>query len=113
MSSAEYFATGAAYEEPIYSAVLAVLEPLGPLTVEFVTAGIFFKRGTTFAELRPMRRWIRLSLMLSRRLESPRFSRTWHGNGRRHAYFVDLRSPSDVDQELRDWLTESYLSARE
>ena len=25
--------------------------------------------------------------------------------------FVDLRHPDEVDEELRDWLTEAYLSS--
>jgi hypothetical protein len=110
LSKAEYFSTGKPFERPIFDAVAAHLTTLGPLKVEFVMVGIFFKRERTFAELRPMRKHMRLSIMLSRRLSSPRFARTWHGGGR-SAYFIDLRAPGDVDDELRDWLTEAFAAS--
>jgi len=27
------------------------------------------------------------------------------------AYFVDLRQPEEVDDDVRDWLTEAYLAS--
>jgi hypothetical protein len=113
MSEAEYFATGAAFERPVFDAVHAHLRTVGPLTVEFLTAGIFFKRARTFAELRPMRKHARLSVLLSRVVVSPRFVKTWRGRGLRSAYFIDLRTPADVDAEMRDWLTEAYFASAE
>ena len=75
MSIAEYFATGSAIERPIFEAVFAHLDALGPLYVEFVSVGIFFKRLRTFAELRPARDRVVLSILLSRKLQHPRISR--------------------------------------
>ena len=111
MSEAEYFATGPAFERPVYAAVAAHLEMLGPIKVEYVSVGIFFKRMRTFAELRPMRNRVRLSVLLSRRLQHPKIVKTYHGPGLRSAYFVDLYGPDDVDDEVRDWLTEAYLAS--
>jgi hypothetical protein len=50
-----------------------------------------------------------LSLWLSRHLEHPRIARTIRGSGLRSAYFIDLRTELDVDQDVREWLTEAYL----
>lgn len=111
MTLEEYFATGAPFERPIFDAVARHLVNVGPLTIEFVTVGVFFKRVRTFAELRPMRKQVRLSVLMSRRLSHPRFVKTWHGTGLRSAYFVDLRSEMDVDDEVCDWLTEAYASS--
>jgi hypothetical protein len=109
MSEAEYFASDAGLERQIYDAVLGHLSSVGPLRVEFLTAGIFFKRKSTFAELRPMRSpRVRLSVLLSRVVSSARFVKTWHGPANRHAYFIDLRSAGEVNEEVRDWLTEAY-----
>ena len=58
MSEAEYFATGPVHERPVFEAVMAHVETLGPVHVEFVSVGIFLKRARTFAELRPMERWV-------------------------------------------------------
>ena len=91
MSEAEYFAAGSAFERPVYAAVAEHLETVGPLKIEYLSVGIFFKRARTFAELRPMRNRVRLSVLLSRRLQHPRIVKAYHGTGLRSAYFVDLR----------------------
>ena len=49
---------------------------VGPVHVEPVSVGIFLKRSRSFAELRPMQRWVALSFSLSRRTVShPRITR--------------------------------------
>jgi len=112
MSLDDYFATSRqALERPIFEAIFVHLESVGPLRVEAVAVGIFFKRLRTFAELRPKRDRVTLSVLLSRPLQSPRIARTWVGPGLRRGYFIDLRDPAEVDDELRDWLTEAYLSS--
>src|SRR5947208_7250867 len=100
LSLEEYFATGPAFERDVYQAVAAHLQTLGPLHVEYVSVGSFFNRGRTFAELRPMRDRVRLSILLHRRLKHPRIVKSSHG-GTRSAYFVDLRTAGDVDDQVR------------
>jgi Domain of unknown function (DUF5655) len=109
----EYFADRPEWERPIFEEIADHLEFVGDVQVEAVDVGVFFKRARTFAELRPMRNRLRLSVLLSRRLKHPRIVRRWEGSGSRAAYFFDLREPGDVDDELRDWLTEAYLSSPE
>jgi hypothetical protein len=110
MSLEAYFATARAFERPIFEAVCEHLELIGPLHVEAVMVGILFKRQRTFAELRPKRDRVALSVLLSRPLRHARIVRT-DGSGGRMAYFFDLRTPHDVDDDVRDWLTEAYLSS--
>ena len=64
MTLEEYFATGPAFERPVFEAVMAHLDDVGPVHVEPVSVGILLKRARTFAELRPMRRWVALSFTL-------------------------------------------------
>jgi len=111
LSLDEYFATSHQRERPIFEAVVDHLESVGPLHVEAVQVGILFKRQRTFAELRPRRDRVVLSVLLSRPLQHARIVKTWPGSGQRMAYFVDLRTPDEVDEEVRDWLTEAYLSS--
>lgn len=111
MSRAEYFSTGTDLERAVHDAVVEHLEAFPDVHVEYVSVGVFFKRARTFAELRPMRGRVRLSILLSRRLQDPRIVRTDHGRGTRNTYFVDLYSPEDVDDQLRDWLSEAYASS--
>ncbi|HEY2814085.1 MAG TPA: DUF5655 domain-containing protein [Acidimicrobiales bacterium] len=111
MSLDEYFATGPERERPIYDAVMAHLETLGPIHVEPVSVGIFLKRSRTFAELRPMVRWVALSFRLNRNLEHSKIARRMKGSGAAVYLVVNLRDPDDVDDDVRAWLTEAYLES--
>jgi hypothetical protein len=116
LSFDEYFSTGSQLERQIFDTVYAHLNSVGPLSVEFLSVGIFFKRVRTFAELRPKRdrarrARIELSILLSRVLKDPRVARTWRGPGVRSAYFIDLYDATEVDDVIRDWLTEAYAAS--
>jgi Domain of unknown function (DUF5655) len=111
MSLEDYFATGPERERPIFEAVRAHVESLGPVHIEPVSVGIFLKRARTFAELRPMTRWIALSFGLSRTVEHPRISRTIRGRGGGAYHFVRLYEPADVDDDVCDWLTQAYFES--
>ena len=108
MSLEAYFSTGPARERPIFEAVLAHLERLGPIHVEPVSVGIFLKSNGGFVELRPMTRWVALSFPMARRIDHPRIARKPVRNGSRWHHVVNLTEADDVDDQLRDWLTESY-----
>lgn len=111
MSLDDYFSTGPARERPIFEAVMEHLETIGPVHVEPVSVGIFLKRSRTFAELRPKRDWVALSFLLSRVVHHPRMARKVIGSDRRKYHVVNLRGPEDLDDAIRDWLTESYLDS--
>jgi hypothetical protein len=113
MALEEYFATGPERERPIFDAVMAHVETLGPVHVEPVSVGIFLKRSHTFAELRPKVRWVALSFGLLREVEHPRIARKMRGSGRRVYHVVNVVEPADIDDQVRDWLTEAYLQSPE
>ncbi len=111
MTVEEYFSTGPPHERPVYEAVRAHLDSLSDVYVEPVSVGIFFKRSRTFAQLRPMQKWVALGFLLPRRLEHPRLARKVQGSGSRYYHVVNLRGPDEVDRTVVDWLTEAYLDA--
>jgi Domain of unknown function (DUF5655) len=107
----EYFSTGPAHERPVFDAVMAHMETLGPVHVEPVSVGIFLKRGARIAELRPMQKWVALSMKLPRPVQHRTIARkviAYHG---RYWHTFNLRGPEDLDDEIRGWLTEAYLDA--
>ena len=109
----EYFATGPPWERPIFDAVHARLRQLGPIHVEPVQVGIFFKTTSTIIQLRPMTKWVAVSFSLPRKLTSPRISRKvveWSG---KFHHVVNVRDVSEVDEELLGWLAECYESSHE
>lgn len=107
----EYFATGPDFERPIFEVVRAHLESLGPVVVEPVQVGVFFKRARTFAELRPKTRWVTLSFILPVEVRADRVSRRVRISAARTYHETKLRLPADVDDEVLAWLTEAYLSS--
>ena len=111
MSLEEYFSTGPAHERPIFEAVMAHLETVGPVHVEPVSVGIFLKRAQTFAQLRPKDRWVALSFSLAHKVDHERITRKvvdYHG---RSHHVANLRHPADFDDRLRGWLTEAYFAS--
>jgi hypothetical protein len=113
MSVDEYFATGPAHERPVFDAVMAGLADVGPIHVEPVSVGIFLKRSRTFAELRPMTRWVAVSFALERTITSTRIARKVIDTGRTKYHVVNVRTPDEVDDELLAWLTEAYRTSPE
>jgi len=111
MTLAEYFSTGQAFEKPIFDVVLAHIETLGPVHVEPVSVGIFFKRPRKFAELRTMTKWFALSFSLNRRVDHRCISRKPIAYGGRWYTVVNLRAPADFDAEVKGWLSEAYFDA--
>jgi Domain of unknown function (DUF5655) len=110
MAVDDYFATRPAYEREICDAVVGHLQSVGTIDVEAATVGILVKRRRTFVELRPKQKWVELSIMLTRPIDDPRVSRRIVVSRGRFAYFFRLRSAADVDEDLKELLTESCLA---
>lgn len=112
MSLADYLATAPPHEPPVVEAVLGHLATLGDdVHIEPVSVGILIKRAQGFAELRPMTRWEALAFKLPRRVDSRRIARKPVGQGGLLWHVVNLRTPAEVDDDVRAWLTEAYLAA--
>jgi hypothetical protein len=108
MDLEEYFATGPPHERPVCEAVITFLRTLGPVHVEPVSVGIFVKKAGGFVELRPMSRWVAMSFPLPRRVHHRLITRKPYDAGHRIYNVVNLRTPDDLDDEIKGWLAESY-----
>jgi hypothetical protein len=112
-----YFAARPPIDRAIFDAVAAALDEVsevpGDVHVEAVVVGILFKRGRTFAELRPRRVGMGLSFWLPRIDHHPRITRRMfaQGNRSRASHVVPLLSPTDIDETVHNWLAESYNDA--
>ena len=111
MTLEEYFSTGPERERPIFEAVLGHLVTLGPIHVEPVSVGIFLKRERSFVELRTMVRWVALWFPLSQEVHHSRIARRIRASGSRIVHVVNLRAAADVDDQVRDWLTDAWFDA--
>lgn len=111
MTIEEYFdADGPVFELEIFEAVNAHLQSLGDVYVEPVSIGIFFKTDPRIVTLRTMTKWIACGFTLPTKSTSSRIARKVieAGEGRWY-HVVNLRSAADVDEQMKQWLTEAYL----
>ena len=111
MTIEEYFSTGPPWERPIFDAVRPVIESFGPVYIEPVSVGIFFKRVRTFAQLRPLTKWVALSFVLPFDVQDPRIARKVVGTPDRRHHVVNLREPDEVDRKVTEWLGVAYEAA--
>jgi hypothetical protein len=61
-----------------------------------------------FAGLSPRKNGFLANFALRRWVKSPRVVKTTDYGPKWRAHFVDIRSPGDLDHELRSWLQESH-----
>ena len=111
LSLDEYFSTGPPHERPVFEAVMRHLDTVGPVHVEPVSVGIFLKRAQTFAQLRPLDRWVALHFSLGRRVDHDRITRKVVTYRARYHHVANVRGPEDVDDRLCTFLTEAYFES--
>jgi hypothetical protein len=111
ISVADTFAGYPATWRAIYAGIIAHLETLGPVHEDAVRVGVFLKRRSKFAEIRPMARAVSLELVLPEPLVSARVMRQMRISSRRVMHVIRLTTVDDVDADLRALLTEAYLAA--
>jgi hypothetical protein len=66
----------------------------------------------SFAALMPRRRWVDGHVVLSRRLDDPRFTRIETFSPRNHLHAFRVHSPGEVDEGFRAWMREAYEAAK-
>jgi|SRR5688572_6143542 len=98
-------------EQRACAAVLGHLKKLGPVIVEVVAVGVLVKKSRTFVEIRPKKKWLALSFILSEEIDDPRITRKIKISPTRIAHFVELRRAADVDRDVKDWLAQSYFAS--
>lgn len=111
MTLDDYFATGPPFERPIFDEVTDFVETLGPVTVEFVSVGVFFKRPSVWMQLRPKRTWVAMTFPMRRAVRHRTIKNKPMSNGRDSSaqwYVSNLESPDDFDDDLREILAESF-----
>ena len=109
MTVEEYFSTGPSFERPVFDVVMAHLRTLGEPFIEPVSVGVFVKRnGIRVLQLRPMTNCVALCLFLPRMVRDRRISRKPIEAGRAVYHVVNVRGPEEVDDTVREWITEAW-----
>ena len=95
----------------IYDAIVDHLNTLGEIHLDPVRVGVFIRRTRKLAEIRPRAKGVSLGLALPERDEHARFLATKYSIGERSWQSLTLRSPGDVDDRVREWLTAAFFAA--
>ena len=90
----------------IYAAVLERLRGVGPVHEE--CRRLFLKSDRQIAQFRPRVRSVQLALLLPERVEDPRIARWMPTGAIRIVHVINLASAEQVDDQLGQWLEESY-----
>ena len=94
--------------EELYRLVIEHLGTLGPVHEDAVDVGVFLKSDRKIASFRPRVRSVLLSFFLPYELTDPRIARALPVASGRVAHMINLRSADEVDDQLRQWLSEAY-----
>lgn len=99
----------------IFAAVRAAVEAAGPCDVRVTKSQIAFRRRTNFAFVWQPAMYLRraavplvLTVGLHRRDPSPRWKEVVEPAPYRYTHHLELRSPEEVDDEVRAWLREAW-----
>ncbi len=105
------FAGRPSVQREIFAELMVHVNALGPVHVDAVGVGVFLKNDRKLAEIRPMARSLSLALILPHAIDHPRISRTLRASAGRVVSVVKLVQLTDVDDQVKAWLTDAYDAA--
>jgi hypothetical protein len=91
-----------------YRALASAARENGPLEVVPEKTRIAFQVRMSFAALVLRKHWVDGHVVLARRLDNPRFKKIWVVSPRNQVHEFRLHRPSEVDEEVKAWLSEAY-----
>lgn len=116
--SPETFFAGHPGAMAVYRRVLSLAQGLGPVEVRVSRSQVAFRRRTVFAFLWLPGQWLShpsaevvLSIALARQDGSPRFKQVAHPAPTVWMHHLEVRSVTDLDAEVAQWLHEAYERA--
>lgn len=104
--------------QAVAAAVVRAVDALGPHEVRASGSQVAFRRRTGFAYLWRPGQYVDsevpavLSIAFPREVTSPRWKEVAHPSAHVWMHHLELRTPAEVDDEVRAWLVEAYDAAR-
>jgi len=108
---AAHFSKAAPSVRATYDALLVAAQALGPVTEDPKKTSIHLVRTSAFAGVATRKNLLVLTLKASQNIPSARIRRAEQASKNRWHLEIPLSHPSDVDAELRNWLTQAYALA--
>ena len=94
-----------------YGALLKAARKLGPVRESAKKTSIHLENRIAFAGVGTRKNELVLTLKSTTRINSARVQRAEQVSANRWYLYVQLKEPSEVDHELREWLAKSYVIA--
>lgn len=94
------------------------MHAIGEATVKVTKSQVTFGRRRGFAYVWRPGQYVNsdvpavLSIALPRELRSERFKEVAHPSAKVWMHHIELHEPTEVDDQIVEWLTEAYASAR-
>jgi len=92
----------------LFDQFVAMIRTSGPVRIHAARTRIGFITRMTFAAAMPARDRLRCHLILSRKVDGPRFTKIETYSPRCFGHCFDVRCEADLDDELRALVAESY-----
>lgn len=108
--SVKDFLTGKSrHATALYKHFSALVSDCGPVRIAPAKTRVGFQVRMIFAAVNKLNdHWLEAHVVLTRRLESPRFKRIETMTPRCYVHHFRIESLSDLDEEVKDWLREAY-----
>jgi hypothetical protein len=104
----DHFRTRSPIVREIYTALIDRCRQLGDVHEDPKKTSIHLNRKSAFAGVATRSNAIILTLKSASDIENPRIIKRQHASANRWYLEVRLSAPDDVDQELFEWLRNSY-----
>ncbi len=111
MSVAVHFAKSDPAVRETYREILAAARAIGTVVEESKKTSIHLVARTAFAGVATRRSSLILTLKSAKDIRSPRIEKREQASANRWHVEIRLAKPSDVDRQLRTWLSAAYALA--
>ena len=92
----------------LYERFVALVKQCSPVILAPAKTRIGFQVRMIFAAVSLKESGLDCHVVLSRRLENPRFTRIESLSPRNHIHYFQIRSVEELDDEVASWLQEAY-----
>src|SRR5207245_1148992 len=91
-----------------YERLLIRVRRIGPVDAEQNKTTIHLKGRATFADVRPLKSRLDVSIVSDAPITDPRVTKREKLSAARYHNIVSINSPHDIDAQLLDWLKRAY-----
>src|SRR4051812_9075674 len=102
--------TGREELRAVFDAFVKAAQENGPVTINATKSRITLQARMRFSAVEARQQHLNAHVVLSRPVQSERFTKGEHIPPRYYVHRFRLRQPEDVDAEVRSWLAEAYVS---